>query len=357
MSRHNFILSGGGTGGHIFPAVAIANELKLRYPNAQFLFIGALGRMEMEKVPSEGFEIIGLPVQGLKRKLTLENFKVLWNFIKSYRKAKRIIKNFGPSIAIGTGGYVSLPVIYAAQRNKIPTLIWEGNGYAGLANKILAKKAQVICTGLPNMENYFPQEKIKFTGNPIRQSILDKIRKEDALEHFSLSPAKKTVFITGGSLGARNINQGIKEALPLLSEHNIQLIWQTGKSFTDEIDETYGYVSQFIYEMNMAYNAADLVVSRAGAISISEICALKKPAILIPSPNVTDDHQTKNAEALSSKGAAVLLKDKHYNKLGNTILDLISNSEVLENLTKAISSFAKPKSTSEIADLIDQTIS
>jgi UDP-N-acetylglucosamine--N-acetylmuramyl-(pentapeptide) pyrophosphoryl-undecaprenol N-acetylglucosamine transferase len=356
MSSHKFILSGGGTGGHIFPAVAIANELKKRHPDAQFLFIGALGRMEMEKIPAEGFEITGLPVQGLKRKLTLKNITVAWNFLKSYFKAKQIIKNFKPDAAIGTGGYVSLPVIYAAQKERIPTIIWEGNGHAGLANKILAKRAQVICTGLPNMDSYFPKEKIHFTGNPIRDSILQPTRKTEALEHFKLSPEKKTVFITGGSLGAKNINKGIMHALPQLLKQNIQVIWQTGKSFTEKVGKESGYVSQFIYEMNLAFNAADLVVSRAGAISISEICALKKPSILVPSPNVTDDHQTKNAEALSSKKAAVLIKDSAHMELGEAIVKILTNPVKMEQLSRAIAPFAKPKSTAEITDLIEKEL-
>lgn len=356
MSSHKFILSGGGTGGHIFPAVAIANELKKRYPDAQFLFIGALGRMEMEKIPAEGFEIIGLPVQGLKRKLTLENITVAWNFLKSYFKAKQIIKKFKPNAAIGTGGYVSLPVIYAAQKAHIPTIIWEGNGHAGLANKILAKRAHIICTGLPNMESYFPKEKIHFTGNPIRDSILKALDKEEALKHFKLSPEKKTVFITGGSLGAKNINKGIMHALPQLLEKNIQVIWQTGKSFTEQVDQQSGYISQFIYEMNLAFNAADIVVSRAGAISISEICALKKPSILVPSPNVTDDHQTKNAEALSSQGAAILVKDHAFLTLGDAIIELLTNPAEMGKLSRSIAPFAKPKSTAEIVDLIEKEL-
>ena len=356
MKNPKFILSGGGTGGHIFPAVAIANELKNVYPNAQFLFIGALGRMEMEKIPAEGYEIIGLPVQGLKRKLSIANIKVAWSFIKSYFKAKQIINKFKPNAAIGTGGYVSLPVLYAAQSKKIPTLIWEGNGYAGLANKILSKKATIISTGLPHMDTFFPKEKIHFTGNPIRQSILEPIDKTVTQNHFNLDSTKKTVFITGGSLGAKNINKGIKASLQELHNQNIQVIWQTGKSYTDPVDKKFGHTSQFIYEMNMAYNAADIVVSRAGALSISEICALYKPAILIPSPNVTDDHQTKNALALSEKEAAILLPDSDYALLGKLIIDTLSNQEKMDSLTKAIKPFAKLKSTENIVKLIGKMI-
>jgi UDP-N-acetylglucosamine--N-acetylmuramyl-(pentapeptide) pyrophosphoryl-undecaprenol N-acetylglucosamine transferase len=352
-----FIFSGGGTGGHIFPAVAIAHELKKNHPNAEFLFIGAIGRMEMEKVPAEGFQIIGLPVQGLKRQFTLQNFKVAYNFIKSYFKARKIIKEFNPNVAIGTGGYVSLPVLYAAQKLNIPTVIWEGNGYAGLANKILAKNASAICTGLPNMDKFFPSNKIHFLGNPIRQSILQKVDKISALAHFNLSTAKRTVFITGGSLGARNINLGIEQALPLLAQNQIQVIWQTGKNFTSNISPNYGYIHAFINEMNLAYQAADVVVSRAGAISISEICALQKPAILIPSPNVTDDHQTKNAIALSKENAAILWPDSDYGNLGTTIVELIQNPNLLLALQQNILPFAKPNSTQNIAQLISQFIS
>ncbi len=351
MKPLNILISGGGTGGHIFPAIAIANRIKELHPQAKFLFVGATGRMEMEKIPQAGYTIIDLPVQGLKRSLSISNLKVAINFIKSYFRAKKIVNQFKPNIAIGTGGYVSLPVLYAAQKANIPTLIWEGNGYAGLANKILSKKAKAICTGLPAMNQFFAAHKIHFTGNPIRQEIAQTIDTNQALTEFNLQANKPVVFITGGSLGARNINQGILQSLDLLHQQGIQLIWQTGKSFTQKIDAKYGYVSPFINNMAAAYSAANLVISRAGAITIAEICATKKPAILIPSPNVTDDHQTKNAQALSQLNAAILLPDNQYTNLGTTIIQTLQNTELLKTLTQNISPLAKPNSTQQIADI------
>lgn len=358
MQPHKFILSGGGTGGHIFPAVAIAKELKNRFPDAQFLFIGALGRMEMEKIPAEGFDIIGLPVEGLKRSFTFKNIQVIFNFIKSYFRAKKIIRDFKPLAVVGTGGYVSLPVLRAAAALKITTLIWEGNGYAGLSNKLLSKKVNVICTGFKNMETFFPKEKIVFTGNPVRKEIIELPDRMRALDFFKLDYSKPVLFITGGSLGAKTINLAIQNCYKKLIESNIQIIWQTGKTFIPNSDlEKFSHPNLiktvFLKEMDFAYAAADLVVSRAGALSISEICTAKKAAILIPSPNVTDDHQTKNAEQLIRENAAILISDSTANsELSNTIIQLFQNPALLNTLAANSASMSKPNATKEIVDAL-----
>lgn len=351
---HKVIISGGGTGGHIFPAVAIAKELQSRYPDCKFLFIGANGRMEMEKIPQEGFDILGLDVAGLKRSLSLTNFQVIYKFIKSYFKAKNIVRQFQPDVVIGTGGYASLAVLYAAERMQYPTLIWEGNGYAGLTNKILAKKASIICTGLPEMEKFFPATKTVFTGNPVRKEILSPATRSQALQFFGLDPEKPVVFITGGSLGARTINQAIQKSLPFFAENHIQLIWQTGKIFKAENNYPTVKVYPFLNEINLAYAAADIVVSRAGALSIAEIAASGKPAILVPSPNVTEDHQTQNALKLTNHGAAQLLKDTDAaGQLHQQIRDLIQNESLRKQMQNKLANFAKPDATSDIANQIE----
>ena len=314
------IISGGGTGGHIFPAVSIANALKKQHPEAEILFVGALGRMEMQRVPATGYKIEGLPVRGLYRPLwNPKNIGVMMDFLKSKKMVKKILQNFKPQVAVGVGGYASAPTLNAAYSMGIPCLIQEQNSYAGVTNKSLAKKAKVVCVAYSGMARFFPAEKILMTGNPVRQNLLDnKISKEDARESFGLAPDKKTVLIVGGSLGARTINESVLAHLEEIRKSDVQFIWQTGKYYSQHIAEELSKaepvenlkVMDFISSMDNAYAAADIVVSRAGASSISELCLLGKPCILVPSPNVAEDHQTKNAMALSGRGAAILVKDK-----------------------------------------------
>lgn len=358
MQKRKFILSGGGTGGHIFPAVSVARELQRQFPGCEILFIGALGRMEMEKIPKEGFQIIGLPVAGLKRSLSLQNFKILWNMARSYFKAKKLIKTFKPDCVIGTGGYASLAVLYAAAKLNCPTVIWEGNGFAGLTNKILSKKVKVICTGMPGMENFFPAEKIVFTGNPVRAEMLHLITREEARKKFGLDPAKPLVFATGGSLGARTLNLSLEQKRDELLDAGIQLIWQTGKNFNKESNLQRGlYAGAFIENMADAYAAADLVISRAGALSIAEICVTQKPAILIPSPNVTDDHQTQNALVLSKREAAVLLKDSEaLQQLVPLAISLIGNQPQREKMSAELQQLARPHATLLIVEEIKKLL-
>ncbi len=314
------IISGGGTGGHIFPAVSIANALKKQHPEAEILFVGALGRMEMQRVPAAGYKIEGLPVRGLYRPLwNPKNIGVMMDFLKSKKMVKKILQNFKPQVAVGVGGYASAPTLNAAYSMGIPCLIQEQNSYAGVTNKSLAKKAKVVCVAYSGMARFFPAEKILMTGNPVRQNLLDnKISKEDARESFGLAPDKKTVLIVGGSLGAKTINESVLAHLEEIRKSDVQFIWQTGKYYSQHIAEELSKaepvenlkVMDFISSMDNAYAAADIVVSRAGASSISELCLLGKPCILVPSPNVAEDHQTKNAMALSGRGAAILVKDK-----------------------------------------------
>ena len=301
-----FIVSGGGTGGHIFPAIAIANALKKRVPDAEFLFVGAKGRMEMEKVPAAGYTIEGLWISGLQRKVTWSNFAFPFKVISSLMKAKRILKKFHPDAAIGTGGYASGPMLRVAANAGVPTIIQEQNSFPGITNRVLSKKADLICVAYEGMEKYFPKEKIVFTGNPVRQDILNlEGKRPRGQEMFGLDPNKTTVLVIGGSLGARTLNESIAAGLSLLAEKNIQIIWQTGKAFFEtaksEAAKFSGrnfFVRDFITQMDYAYAAADVVVSRAGASSVSELTIVRKPSILVPSPNVAEDHQTKNAMAL-----------------------------------------------------------
>ncbi|MBL7916779.1 MAG: undecaprenyldiphospho-muramoylpentapeptide beta-N-acetylglucosaminyltransferase, partial [Bacteroidia bacterium] len=315
MQSTKIILSGGGTGGHIFPAVAIANELKRIIPNAEILFVGAIGRMEMEKVPKAGYKIIGLPIAGLQRRLTLSNLMFPILLIRSFFKARKILKDFNPDVVIGTGGYASGPILNAAAGKGIPTLIQEQNSFAGITNKLLAKKVNKICVAYEGMEKFFPKEKIIFSGNPVRQDIVNvDAKRKEAQDFFKLSSSKKTVLIIGGSLGARTINLAINEGLKKFAENNLQLIWQTGISFAPTAIESCNkftdkgiFAFDFIQKMDLAYAAADIVISRAGASSVSELCNTNKACILVPSPNVAEDHQTKNAMALVNKNAAILV--------------------------------------------------
>ena len=363
--KHKFIVSGGGTGGHIFPAISIANALKHRFPDADILFVGAEGRMEMERVPSAGYPIEGLPVSGFDRKNMLRNVKVLFNLMKSIMKARSIIKKFRPEVVIGVGGYASAPTLRAASAYNIPTLIQEQNSYAGVNNKLLSKKASKICVAYDNMEKFFPASKIIKTGNPVRQDLLKIQNKaKEAYQFFGFDPTKKTLLIVGGSLGARTINQSVTAQLKQLTEANIQVIWQTGKYYfesalqsADSFKSPSLLVTDFVSRMDYAYSIADLVISRAGASSISELCLLSKPTILVPSPNVAEDHQTQNALALVRKEAALMIKDREaINLLIPEAIRLINNDVELLKLTENIFKLAEKDSAERIADEVVKLI-
>ena len=364
------IISGGGTGGHIFPAVSIANAIKELRPDAEILFVGAEGRMEMQRVPDAGYKIIGLPVAGFYRKRLWKNFAVLVKLARSQWKARNIIKEFRPQVAVGVGGYASGPTLKMAGMMGIPTLIQEQNSYAGVTNKLLARKADKICVAYEGMEKFFPADKIIMTGNPVRQNLLNhSIAHEEAIENFGLNPAKKTILILGGSLGARTINRTLAEGLETIRTNpDIQFIWQTGKIYIDQVREAITaatgepvrqphisaipnlYVTDFIKDMANAYAAADLVISRAGAGSISEFCLLSKPVILVPSPNVAEDHQTKNALALVNKDAAICVKDAEAkDKLLSAALATVADTEKLRSLSENIARLALPDSATIIA--------
>ena len=358
MSELRVIISGGGTGGHIFPAVSIANAVKALRPDAKILFVGALGRMEMQRVPAAGYEIIGLPIQGFDRKNLLKNFKVLYKIWKSQRMAKKIIKDFRPQVAVGVGGYASGPTLNMAAAKGIPCLLQEQNSYAGVTNKLLAKKAAKICVAYEGMERFFPAEKIMMTGNPVRQQLLDTtISHEDAVRSFGFDPTKKVVLIVGGSLGARTLNESVLQHLDQIRKSDVQFIWQTGKFYSAEISERLKgqdipnlTVTDFISDMGVAYKAADLVVSRAGAGSISEFCLLGKPVILVPSPNVAEDHQTKNAMALVNKAAALYVKDAEADKILLPLaIDTAKDDAKLQSLHENILKMALPDSADIIA--------
>ena len=363
------IISGGGTGGHIFPAVSIANAIKAMRPDAKILFVGALGRMEMQRVPAAGYEIVGLPICGFDRKNLLKNVKVLYKIWKSQRMARKIIKDFRPQVAVGVGGYASGPTLNKAAAMGIPCLIQEQNSYAGVTNKLLAKKAEKICVAYEGMERFFPAEKIILTGNPVRQALLDTtISREDAIRSFGLNPEKKTILFVGGSLGARTINESVLRHLDLIKKSGLQFIWQTGKYYSAEIAERLREgelcsgirlkgqdlpnlkVTDFITDMGSAYRAADLVISRAGASSISEFCLIGKPVILVPSPNVAEDHQTKNALALSTRDAAIHIKDADApNILLQTAIETVNDDAKLKSLSENVLKLALPDSANIIA--------
>ena len=352
------IISGGGTGGHIFPAVSIANAVKALRPDAKILFVGALGRMEMQRVPAAGYEIKGLPIQGFDRKNLLKNFKVLYKIWKSQRMAKKIIKDFQPQVAVGVGGYASGPTLNMAAAKGIPCLLQEQNSYAGVTNKLLAKKAAKICVAYEGMERFFPAEKIMMTGNPVRQQLLETtISREEAISSFGLDPSQKTILLVGGSLGARTLNESVLQHLDLIKSGNIQLIWQTGKYYSAEISERLKgenipqlKVTDFISDMGAAYKAADLVISRAGAGSISEFCLLGKPVILVPSPNVAEDHQSKNALALVNRNAALYVKDvESRDQLLPLAIKTVNDDAKLKSLSANILEMALPDSAEIIA--------
>lgn len=353
------LISGGGTGGHIFPALSIANAIKRRRPDTEILFVGADNRMEMERIPAAGYDIIGLPVAGFDRHNIFRNISVLFKLWKSMRKARRIVLDFKPDIAIGVGGYASGPTLKAAQKRGVPTLLQEQNSYAGVTNKLLGKKAGRICVAYDRMDRFFPAEKIVKTGNPIRKDLFETAMSlSKAREGFGLAPNKPTVLIVGGSLGALTLNESLEKGLKDLNEAGIQVIWQTGKNFGDRgtkaAKQMEGVVvTPFISDMAKAYTAASLVVSRAGAGSISELELLGKPAILVPSPNVAEDHQTKNARALSDRGAAVLVTDAEAReKLIPTIKELLGDPQRLEKMTDGIKKLALPDADEKIVDEI-----
>ncbi|MDR0232271.1 MAG: undecaprenyldiphospho-muramoylpentapeptide beta-N-acetylglucosaminyltransferase [Dysgonamonadaceae bacterium] len=359
------IISGGGTGGHIFPAISIANAIKARYPEVEILFVGAENRMEMERVPAAGYKIIGLPVAGLDRKNLLKNIGVLIKLQKSLSLARKVIRDFKPEIAIGVGGYASGPTLKAASRMHIPTLLQEQNSYAGVTNKLLAKKAAKICVAYDEMEQFFPKEKIVLTGNPVRQDLqCSEEKRKEAYEYFKLDPNKKTILVIGGSLGARTINQSMIKGLEKISQSDVQFIWQSGKYYFENskkemqnYPESPVFLSDFISRMDLAYSAADLIISRAGAGSISEFCMLGKPVILVPSPNVAEDHQTKNALSLANKNAAIMIADKDAeNQLIDKALQLIHNEQELQNLRTNILKLALPDAANSIVDEIEKIL-
>ncbi len=350
--RYKFILSGGGTGGHIFPALAIAEALQKRLGPCDIHFVGALGRMEMEKVPAAGYPITGLPIRGLQRRLSWSNLGVPFAFLKSLSMAGKLLQEFRPHAVIGTGGYASAAVLYAATRRQIPTLIWEGNGYAGLANRWLGKKVTRICTGFPGMEAWFPPEKIVATGNPVRQDLLHLPDKAQGCSAFGLKPDKPVCLVIGGSLGARTLNRAMEISMQKLREADIQLIWQTGKNYIPgETSLPSGvWRDTFIQRMDLAYAAADVVVSRAGALSVAEIAVTGKPSILVPSPNVTEDHQTRNALKLSERDAALLLPDADAQEsLCGEIIRLIHNPSLRQQMQEKLRQLAIPDAADRIA--------
>ena len=349
------IVSGGGTGGHIFPAVSIANAIKAKRPDAKILFVGALGRMEMQRVPAAGYEIVGLPVRGFKRPLwSLSNIGVALDFLKAKRRVKKIIRDFAPDIAVGVGGYASAATLDAASQMGIPTLIQEQNSYAGVTNKHLASKAAKICVAYEGMERFFPADRIINTGNTVRQSLIETTMTNDAaVRSFGLDPEKKTVLLVGGSLGARTVNESVMSHLDLVEKSGVQFIWQTGKFYSAAVAERLKdhrplpmlKVMDFISDMGAAYKAADLVISRAGASSISEFCLIGKPVILVPSPNVAEDHQTKNAMALVNRSAALLVRDADApESLLQLAVDTVTDNEQLAQLYENIKKLGKPNS-------------
>jgi UDP-N-acetylglucosamine--N-acetylmuramyl-(pentapeptide) pyrophosphoryl-undecaprenol N-acetylglucosamine transferase len=352
-----FIISGGGTGGHIFPAVAIANEIRRRQPDAEILFVGANGRMEMTRVPEAGYKIVGLDITGLQRRLTPQNILFPVRVFRSVRKAGKLIQEFRPDAVVGVGGYASAPVLLAATSRGIPSLIQEQNSYAGLVNKLLGRRVGKICVAYEGMENFFPANKIVLTGNPVRTEIAHGSR-EEALRFFGLDPSKKTLLVIGGSLGARTLNLATAAALPHLREAGIQLLWQTGKIyFPDAQQQAASYAAdhlqalEFIQRMDLAYAAADVVISRAGALSVSELCLTGKASVLVPSPNVAEDHQTKNALALVGKGAAVLITDEHAaTRLYDETLRLLADPSRQQQLSQRVRELARPNATIAIVD-------
>ncbi|MDR2910811.1 MAG: undecaprenyldiphospho-muramoylpentapeptide beta-N-acetylglucosaminyltransferase [Bacteroidales bacterium] len=363
MNIERVILSGGGTGGHIFPALAIANEIRNRYPSAEILFVGALGRMEMEKIPVAGYKIIGLPIIGFPRNFSLKMITFFMKLFKSVSLARKIVNDFKPQVVIGVGGYASGPLLWVAACERIPTIIQEQNSYAGITNKILGKKVNAICVAYNKMERFFPVDKIKFTGNPVRGNLVQNWPDTtEAFTYFGLNETDKVILITGGSLGARSINNAVLRNINLITKLDIQIIWQTGTLYYDKITEELKAIKspnlqihRFITRMDFAYQVADVVISRAGAGTISELCLLGKPSILVPSPNVAEDHQTKNALALVEKEAVVIIHDNEINeKLLPEAIELINDEIKRNKLSEQIKTMAKPNATKDIVSEVEK---
>ena len=362
MRKLKFIISGGGTGGHIYPAIAIANELKSRFSESEFLFVGASDKMEMQKIPQAGYNIEGLWIAGLQRKLTLQNMMFPFKLMSSLWKSRKIIKKFKPNVVIGTGGFASGPLLQMANSLNIPTVIQEQNSYPGITNKLLSKKANAICVAYENLERFFPKHKIVFTGNPVRQDLLNiETKRQEGISYFNLDDDKKTLLILGGSLGARRVNQLIEKELDFLLANGIQVFWQCGKLYYEEyqhFDEKKNVqVVAFIDRMDLIYAAADFVISRSGASSVSELCLVGKPTIFIPSPNVAEDHQTKNAKAIINKNGAILLRENELEEKFETVFsDLITNENLQTELSQNIKKLAKPNATKDIVEEISKLI-
>ncbi len=361
MAKYKFILSGGGTGGHIYPAIAIANELGSRFPDAEFLFVGAKDKMEMQKVPQAGYKIEGLWIAGLQRKLTLQNAVFPFRLIDSLWKSRKIIKQFKPNVVIGTGGFASGPLLQMANMLDIPTVIQEQNSFPGITNKLLSKKANKICVAYENLERFFPKDKMILTGNPVRQDLIDIERKrEEAIQFFNLDANKKTLLVLGGSLGARRVNQLIENELGNIVSQNVQVIWQCGKLYFEDYkkyDSGNVQVMAFIDRMDLVYAAADIVISRAGASSVSELCIVGKPVIFIPSPNVAEDHQTKNAKSIVDKKGAIMIKENELNSEFSLVFEaLLKDQEKQNQLRKIIKKLALPNATKQIVDEIVKLI-
>jgi len=354
------IISGGGSGGHVFPAIAIANELKKQRPDAEILFVGAEGKIEMEKVPKAGYPIKGLWISGFHRKLTLRNLMFPIKLVNSLFRAYGIIQKFKPDVVIGVGGYASGPTLQVATMRGIPTLIQEQNSFPGVTNRLLAKKVNRICVAYEGLERFFPKEKIRLTGNPVRQDIMElSNQREEGIEYFGLDKSKKTIFLFGGSLGARTLNDAMAANKDLLEKNqNVQVLWQTGKLYINEFQNSETAqlpnvkILPFVDRMDLAYAMADVMVTRAGALTISELCLVGKPAILIPSPNVSEDHQTMNVKALSTKDAAVLVEDKNANTMLEQALHMLDNEEVIKSLGENIKKLAQPRATENIVSEI-----
>ncbi|PZX93668.1 undecaprenyldiphospho-muramoylpentapeptide beta-N-acetylglucosaminyltransferase [Flavobacterium aquariorum] len=361
MAKHRFILSGGGTGGHIYPAIAIANELESRFPDAEILFVGAKDKMEMQKVPQAGYKIKGLWIAGLQRKLTIQNAMFPFKLLNSLWESRKILKKFQPDVVIGTGGFASGPLLKMANSMNIPTVIQEQNSYPGITNKLLSKKANSICVAYDHLERFFPEDKIILTGNPVRQDLLDiQDKRKEAIDYFNLDSSKKTLLVLGGSLGARRINQLIEKELSTILSLNVQVIWQCGKFYLEDYKKYNRHnvqVVAFIERMDLVYAAADVVISRAGASSVSELCIVGKPVIFIPSPNVAEDHQTKNAEAIVKKKGAILLKESQLDEDFSLVFEsLIKDQGKQDQLSENIKLLAKPRATEQIVDAIVKLI-
>jgi UDP-N-acetylglucosamine--N-acetylmuramyl-(pentapeptide) pyrophosphoryl-undecaprenol N-acetylglucosamine transferase len=361
MKQYKFILSGGGTGGHIYPAIAIANELKLRFPDAEFLFVGAKDKMEMQKVPQAGYQIKGLWITGLQRKVSLPNLMFPFKLVDSLWESKKILKRFKPDVVIGTGGFASGPLVKMASMMGIPTVIQEQNSFPGITNKLLSKRANVICVAYENLERFFPKEKMVFTGNPVRQDLIDvESKRTEAIQHFNLDPNKKTLLVLGGSLGARRLNQLIEKELEKIVSQNVQIVWQCGKLYFEDYkihNANNVQVFPFIERMDLVYAVSDIIISRAGASSVSELCIVGKPVIFIPSPNVAEDHQTKNAKSIVDKKGGLLLKESELDAEFSLVFEALLKDEGKQNqLSENIKQLAMPEATKTIADEIVKLI-